>query len=345
MAALQGCGPGPRRPKGPPPGPPLRSPLAPYAQAVAGRCCALRVPSCAGAPAPARVRSGAARPPPLRGPGPAFAPSLRSPGPPLGPRPPAPPLGPCAPLSRLRGRSLAPGPLPPHPRRCGLAVRFALALLRVGCGASVAPPGPPPGRPLRGFGGGWLRPGGVGGLAAAFSAPPPGLGSAPAPARAWGVLRPAGRAWPPCRAFVAPASAAPNPSRCASVGPLCRPWGSPLRPPAPPPPLGAPGGVRPVGWLRPPLRGPRFSRPSRGPPSRRARAPRAVPARLTFLKIVNRGPARRRERPFYPARQGQDERTVCSASRCRWCGLDFAGCGNFARRGLTFRARCGILVW
>ena len=29
-----------------------------------------------------------------------------------------------------------------------------------------------------------------------------------------------------------------------------------------------------------------------------------ISARLTFLKIVNRGSARRRERPFYPARQG-----------------------------------------
>lgn len=44
--------------------------------------CALPVPVCAGAPAPARVRVGAARPPPLRGSGPAFSPSGLRPRPP-----------------------------------------------------------------------------------------------------------------------------------------------------------------------------------------------------------------------------------------------------------------------
>ena len=219
----------------------------------------------------------------------ALPPSLRSSGP--APRPSGRPASPSAPFGAAVAASSglrAPGPLPPHPLRCGLPVRSPLLCSGSAVGRRRAglPLGPPASR-LRGR-----------------------LAPARAASRAFGPLL--CRRWRPGRWVRFPVV-----RWCRGV--------LPCAPPAPPPPLGAPGGPRPVGWLRPPLRGPRFSRPSRGPPSRSARARRGISARLTFLKIVNRGSARRRERPFYPARQGQDERTVCCASRCRWCGLDPPG--------------------
>ena len=102
----RGCGPGPGATRAPP------FPLGPLQAAGPNplRCAALRaacgppsfwplrVPSCAGAPAPARVPSGPGRLPPLRGPGPAFCALASLAG--AGPRafPPALSLGPCAPL-------------------------------------------------------------------------------------------------------------------------------------------------------------------------------------------------------------------------------------------------------
>ena len=72
--------------------------------------------------------------------------------------------------------------------------------------------------------------------------------------------------------------AGPARLRCAAVRVLCLPWGSPLRPPAPPPPLGAPGCAMPVGGfapaarvalLAPLLRAPRRAAPAPGAPIRR----------------------------------------------------------------------------
>lgn len=145
---LHGCAPGPGATKGP-----TRAAWAlasTRAQTLCGvrPCrlrlrpsapfCALRVPCCAGAPAPARVPFGAGRPRPLRGSGPAPSalPSVALPGP--GPFPPAPPLGPCAPQSRLRGRSLAP-----------LCFGLGLAVLRASFGRPCAVSALP--RALRGI--------------------------------------------------------------------------------------------------------------------------------------------------------------------------------------------------
>jgi hypothetical protein len=169
IAAMRGCGPAPRgaragarRPAagagrhparlGLPSSPQTLFGMRAWSRLAAGPFCALRVPCCAGAPAPARVRSGAARPPPLRCPGPSpsslprFA---RSPGPPPGPCPPALSLGPCAPL---RGSVASRWP------RC--ASGLALSALRAPCSVALAsrrvrsgrfagsPPGPPWARPL-----------------------------------------------------------------------------------------------------------------------------------------------------------------------------------------------------
>ena len=178
--------------------------------------CALRVPCCAGAPAPARVRSGAARPPPLRFPGPpaGAAPRARPPG--------SPARAVCA-ASRLRGLSLA-------PLRLGAAsavlrapaASLWLPLLRSALPLRFAwprrvPPGP---GPFRGFGGGRLL--------------------APGPARAFGPacfgLRPRGL-WLRARASAG--------LRCVAWWRCGGPGFSPASPPPLPPPLGARGGARP----------------------------------------------------------------------------------------------------
>ena len=106
--------------------------------------CALRVPACAGAPAPARGRSGAARPPPLRCPGPApsalprFA---RSPGPPPGP---APRLSrsACVRACALLGARWPRCAWGRPSFGCGLPL-VALALCVRPSALRVAPPGPP----------------------------------------------------------------------------------------------------------------------------------------------------------------------------------------------------------
>ncbi len=198
-----------------------------------------------GAPAAAsRGRSGALRPRAFR-PSPAPPPGASPPAPPLGARRGAPPPLP-SPLAAAAARALP-------SLRCGLPVRSPLLRLGRGPWASRRPAGSPPPRPLRGFGGGWLPPRG--------------------PARPFGPLV-WGR-WPPGRWLRARACAGllAALSRRFRVG-----VGSPLRPPAPPPPLGAPGGVRPVKGACGPPPGCRFSRPSPaappgrvGPPVRRFR--------------------------------------------------------------------------
>lgn len=187
-APERGRGPGPSRlaARGPPvPG----GRIAPTPSAVCGpapgplvpRCrfaapsafCALRVPPCA-----ASLRGSApARParPPLRGPGPAHSARprfARLPGPGPAPRPPGSPARPLCAAARLRGRSLAP-----------LRLGSASAALRAPCSVALAALWPPrcasrglagasPARPLRGFGPGGLRPGGLRGPSGRLFWPP-----------------------------------------------------------------------------------------------------------------------------------------------------------------------------
>ena len=65
-------------------------------------------------------------------------------------------------------------------------------------------------------------------------------------------------------------AALPVSRRCASPGPLCGGLGSPLPPPARPPPLGAPGGAWPPAWGSAPLL---LGRASRAPLAAPRRAP------------------------------------------------------------------------
>lgn len=186
------------------------------------------------------VRARAPPPPPLRGPGPAFAPSLRSPGPGL----------PCSfprffvrPLVRCCAapRALTVPRLVPlrHPLRCGLPVRspllcFALRFPARGRGGFAS-------APLRGFGPGGSRPAPAARLRRAFF-------------RCAGAGRVAARGCAAC---------------CAS------PWVLPLSGflPASPPPLpprwGSRGAGSPLG-LRPAL-GRAFRAPVAGPRPRCAR--------------------------------------------------------------------------
>ena len=203
---MQGSGPGPLSPSGGHPVPP--GGFAPRPAIVCGAgpvgvasgpFCPLRVPPCAGAPAPARGRCGAARPPPPRGAVPAPC-ALGPVGPPR-PRPPG--LPPrlsrsalCA-AARLLRRSLAPSACGPALAALRPSCSVGLAPRGLGPCAARGPAGAPPPRPLRGFGGGWLPPRGP----ARPSGPlvwgpwPPGLLAARARLRALAallrVLRPA----------------------------------------------------------------------------------------------------------------------------------------------------------
>lgn len=175
-----------------------------------------------GAPAAAsRPRSGARRPP--------FA-SLRSPGPGLGPPPrlsrsatPTP-----GPLPRLRRALAGPGWFAPrHPLRCGLpSLRFGRpcfspARRAPARGPAGSPPGPPASR---------LR---------ARRLPAPGALRGPSGRFFWAPAPGALAARPRLRGL-AGVRRGYCLSQCGSV-----PCGSPLRPPALPPPLGAPGSAGP----------------------------------------------------------------------------------------------------
>lgn len=98
-----------------------------------------------------------------------------------------------------------------------------------------------------------------------------GCGACRGPCRR--VLRPSCFGFPPspafCRGLRSPSG---GPPRWLAAFPATRcVWGSfSPAPSRPPPPLGAHGGVRPVGAS--PRSGSRFSRPCRGPPARCARA-------------------------------------------------------------------------
>lgn len=216
------------------------------------------------------VRSGAARPPPLRGPGPAHSAlaSLAGPGPRASP--PAPPLGHlCGLLAGVRRppRALAgPAALLWSPSlRCGRA--WALArpssvsgsrrALRV---ARRVPPGPPP----SGLRGRRLPARGRGGCRRPFSpAPGPFLCSrAPAPAALsvpWGCCF-------ACAALIA--------------------WGSPLPPPRPcRPRWGLAGSARLAGQGVRPQNGLHFSQPISAPPGLKIGPRPHFLAALTIRKL------------------------------------------------------------
>lgn len=118
--------------------------------------------------------------------------------------------------------------------------------------------------------------------------------------------------------------------------------------PTPFPVFPAPGRGKarsPSGGLRPPSRGPRFSRSSRRLPRGPRRHRSKFSAPVNSPEIVNRAPPAAVSDHF--TRRVKAKTSAPSAvPKCRrWCGLDFAGCAFFARRGLTFRARCGMLVF
>jgi len=237
--------------------------------------CPLRVRCCAGAPAPARVRFGAARP--------------RAVAPPS-PRPPGSPARPVCAAVRLRGRSLGPLRFALPSLRCGLPV-VALAALRRGFALRVPAPGPP--GASRCFGGFPRR------CAPRRAAPARG------PARACGPLG-GGLSAP------GPFGCARGLPRLLRFSGFCVPrcLGSQARPgapccvlpcaPRPPPPLGAPGARGPLG-LRPAL-----GRASRAPvacPRRAARAARCrIPAAVVSPKIVNRVLTEARKRGIFEVR-------------------------------------------
>lgn len=209
-----------------------------------------------GAPAAAsRGRSAALRPRALFAPSPAPPPGASPPAPPLGARRGAPPPLP-SPLAAAAARALP-------SLRCGLPVRSPLLRLGRGPWASRRPAGSPPPRPLRGFGGGWLPPRGP-------ARPSGPLVSPPAP----GALS----ARPRLRGLAVRLSGG-----VLGVG------GFSPAPPRPAAPAGGSGGRRACSrWLRPPLRGSRFSRPSRGPPCGPRGPPSGPFGPVDSPKIVNR---------------------------------------------------------
>ena len=269
-----------------------------------GPLCALHGPCCAPFRCAGPFRR--ARPPPLRGPGPALcARRFAPPGPPPGPGPPALALGPCARLRRSVGARwprFAPGSAS---LRCGLPNRSPLLRFGLPSGSTRVPrrvlPGPSAFRAPSGpggFGGGWLRPGGLrGALPRLFWPPAPGpFGSRAVrlrPACGGGFLRRG--LWLGCASPSAFSPAAPTLGpRCLGSaarlpGALHNACGGllPCRPPPGRPRWGLPGARGPLG-LRPAL-----GRASRDPVAGPRRAARAARCRFSGPvnnpKIVNRG--------------------------------------------------------
>ena len=262
---------------------------------------------------------------------------------------------PFAPLRVLPGRGPCPCPRPLRARRARFARLAALSprsparplVRRCAAPRALAGPGPlaVPSAPLRAScGRPCFSPGrlcGCRGPAGGRLRPLRGKGrarSAPAP------LRPLRAAFPPPggRGLVGCARP-PAAACCASPGALRWSWGSPLRPPAPPPPLGAPGSA----WLAGrgacgPPPGVCFSQPFPGGPPGDGRAPRGVSPRLTVRKLSTRVFRPPPCLPFYRPRQGfPSARCLGLVAQAR--GLDPAGVGFSAAGGLTFPARCAIL--
>lgn len=258
--SLAGPRPGPRphsRSARGPPLPPARPALPP------GLCggapgglrpplCALRVAPCAGAPAPARPRSGAARPPLVRRPG----------------GPPAAPLGPCAPLCGSAGSRSVPLRLA-RPRAAPGLPAVALrslsgSALRSGVRRGAPPPsfaargsGPGASAALRAAPGG-LRPRGPCALAPALACPPAGVASGGGCLRRGSFV--ASRKWSPC----APPPRRPLWGLRGAQGrtrlTVCQLSTGIVSSACAPVPLGRPGCY----WSRP-LRGRRGARLTRGP--------------------------------------------------------------------------------
>ena len=211
-------------------GSPLRSPLLPSWSPALPLLCALRVlpPRCAcacsarplrrGAPgAASRARSGVF----------ALGPFRPSPGTPLGPSGRGSAARPLPARCALGGRSLPPGRCPLPSLRCGSPLRSPL--LRSGAGLRL----PSVAASSRG------RP-----LARLRGRLPPAPGRARRCAPLLWAFRPGALLRACCARLLA---------LCGCCGGL--PWGSPLRPPAPPPPLGAPGCAWPCwGACGPPCR-------------------------------------------------------------------------------------------
>ena len=216
--------------------------------------------------------------------------------PPRGPCPWARPLRGGPPAACLRPCRLRPG-LPrsalfagaPSPAPCGARCRpCAWAPLRCAAGSQL-------GRPCFAL----ARRCASGRPAPSSRRPPSGFGACPprcarrrrllAPGRwaacaaLWAALRP-GALW---------VLGGPARLRCPAVRALCLPWGSPLRPPAPPPPLGAPGSTR-LAWhgaCGPPPRGRFLAALWAAPPGPGSACGAAFPARLTVRKLST-GPTR-----------------------------------------------------
>ena len=187
-----GCVPGPGATRAPP-GPPgssaaLRRLLwcARRSRLSAGPFLRTPRPFLRRGPCPCAGRSGAARPAPLRGPGPALWARASLAGPAPRGSPPAPSLGHLCAAARLRGHSLAPSGAGSGLRSCcGLPIRSPLLRSASAKPQRVAPPGPPRPGPLRGLRGRLPpAPGGPRPLAAVGWLRPPGPCCAPAPARA-----------------------------------------------------------------------------------------------------------------------------------------------------------------
>ena len=221
-------------------------------------------------PCPCAGRSGAARPAPLRGPGPAHGARASRAGPAPRGSPPAPSLGPCAPL---RGSADA-----RWPRLVRAPASAPAAGSLFGRPCSAPPPPRPSAWPRRvppapsrfaGFGGGCLRPRGARGLRPRSGwLRPPGPCCAPAPARA---------CWCLFRAAVLAVGLSPAPPRPAAPagGSGEREACGRASPPFPAPPGGSPMG-----------------RASRAPLLSRGRGPGGAPRRFFGMvdspKIVNR---------------------------------------------------------
>lgn len=268
--------------------------------------CPRAAPLRAGPPAAgSRARSGVCALASLAGPGPR-------------PSPPGSPARPLCAAVRLRGLSLAPGPLPPHPLRCGLPA-VALAPLRGGCGPAGGPAGAPSGPPA-------LR-------------------------RLRGRLAPPRGRWRPCGRLLRPAPGALCSARlraCAvrfAVG-FVVPFGLSPAPPRPAAPAGGSGGPE-ARWVASPpaqrvgLLPPLWRAPPGGtsPPVHSPEIVNRVPA-LGASALTNASPAA--GLLIVPASVKASLRLALGTPRAS--ALTSPG-REICPAGLTFPARCGKLVF
>jgi hypothetical protein len=271
LRECEGCGPGPQPPIR---GPPVPHGLRPYPSGSARPRGLAFVPPRRLRRRPRLLRT--ARPAPVRAAARCRVKRLRRAGRSGAARPPpaSRPRSGVSALASLAGAGPPPPP-PPCPGWWGRACPAGASPLRRVSARPLFPPASVPrgccvagggsgGGPLRGFGPGGLRPGPPGGLRPPFPVPgAPGFCGC-CPRFSGGAV--------PCR------------------------WGSPLRPPAPPSPLGTPGCVRPILGASPPLWVTLLAPLSRAPRALRARPGAAFSARLSILKlstgVLTSGPVR-----------------------------------------------------